>query len=318
MHPGVSGLICYGYGAARRLGGTGLGEETSHVDACASLFDEEAALTNAEEWLLRTDYTALKSKDAEAERRFNAVKAVLTEILPGVSNLATVQPDNLNRPPFVEVEHEGKRVPLRALSSGYRSVLVWMVDLAARLFARYPKSVNPLEEPAVVLVDQIDMHLHPKWQRDLVGKLSKIFKNTQFIVTAHSPLIVQAAAAMGANVAVLKREGDHVRIHQDLESVRGWRVDQILASDLFDEQPIRDEVTEERLTERRLLLAKAKLSTKERTRLKALERELGPLPAGESRLDVQAMEIIRRAAERLREPAPTSAKKMGRATKAKA
>ena len=60
IDPGFRELVCYGYGAARRLGGTGLGEDTSHVDACASLFDEEAALTNAEEWLLRTDYTALK------------------------------------------------------------------------------------------------------------------------------------------------------------------------------------------------------------------------------------------------------------------
>ena len=83
-----------------------------------------------------------------------------------------------------------------------------------------------------MLVDEIDLHLHPKWQREVIGFLTERFPNTQFIVTAHSPLIVQAAA--GANLAVLKREGDHVVIENHPETIRGWRIDQVLTSDLFD------------------------------------------------------------------------------------
>src|SRR5207247_4303505 len=67
-------------------------------------------------------------------------------------------------------------------------------DLASRLVERYPDSPDPLAEPAVVLVDEIDLHLHPQWQRKLMGFLSARFPSTQFIATAHSPLVVQAAA----------------------------------------------------------------------------------------------------------------------------
>ncbi len=191
-------------------------------------------------------------------------------------------------------------VPLRALSSGYRTVTAWMVDLASRMFDRYPEAKNPLEEPAVVLVDQIDLHLHPRWQRELIDQLSRIFKNTQFIVTAHSPLIVQAGAAVGANVVVLRREGDHVTINNSPTDVRGWRLDQIVSSDLFDEQPSRDVRTDKLLQERRKLLAKTKRTATDKKKLAQLEQQIGPLPTGESREDIEAMALIRRAAEKLR------------------
>ncbi len=72
-------------------------------------------------------------------------------------------------------------------------MIAWVIDFASRMVDRYPDSPDPLAEPAVVLVDEIDLHLHPKWQRELIGFLTERFPNTQFIVTAHSPLIVQAA-----------------------------------------------------------------------------------------------------------------------------
>jgi hypothetical protein len=75
----------------------------------------------------------------------------------------------------------------------------------------------------VCLVDEIDLHLHPRWQRDLITRLTALFPNTQFIATAHSPLVVQAAP--DANVVVLKRQGDSVIIDNAPRSVRKWRVD---------------------------------------------------------------------------------------------
>jgi hypothetical protein len=63
--------------------------------------------------------------------------------------------------------------------------------------------------------------------------LTGIFKQTQFIVTAHSPLIVQSAPS-DANIVLLKREGDQVIIHNDFNVIKGWRIDQVLTSDLFD------------------------------------------------------------------------------------
>ncbi len=100
-----------------------------------------------------------------------------------------------------------------------------MTDLANRLSERYSESDNPLSEPAIVLVDEIDLHLHPRWQKSIIRHLTDIFRQTQFIVTAHSPLIVQSA--QDANIVLLRREGDQVIIHnnKDREIVRGCRLD---------------------------------------------------------------------------------------------
>jgi hypothetical protein len=190
-------------------------------------------------------------------------------------------------------------VPLRRLGSGYQSQIAWVVDLASRLFERYPDSDDPLSEPAVVLVDEIDLHMHPRWQRDIIRYLTERLPNTQFIVTAHSPLIVQAAE--DANLVLLRREGDHVVIDNDPVRLRNWRVDQILTSELFGLESARPPQVDGLLKERRELLSKGRLSANDRRRLAALDAEIGELPAGESVEDSQAMEIIRRAAARLRD-----------------
>ncbi len=173
-----------------------------------------------------------------------------------------------------------------------------MVDFASRMFERYPDSPNPLAEPAVVLVDEIDLHLHPKWQRTLMGYLSERFPNTQFIATAHSPLVVQAA--QDANIVLLRREGDHVVIENNVEAVRNWRVDQILTSDLFGLESARPPETDKLLAERTKILSKSRLTKKDRERLKELEEQIGSLPTGETPEDIEAMDVIRRAAERLK------------------
>lgn len=186
------------------------------------------------------------------------------------------------------------------MSHGYQTLIAWVVDFARRMFERYPDSKNPLAEPAVVLVDEIDLHLHPTWQRSLMGYLTERFPNTQFIVTAHSPLIVQGAKDV--NVVLLRREGDHVVIeNRDSESIRNWRVDQILTSDLFGLESVRPPYVEEKLAERRKLLSKAKLTKKDRERLEKLEAEIGPLPTGDSPQEIKAMDIINRAAKLLSE-----------------
>ena len=123
--------------------------------------------------------------------------------------------------------------------------------------------------------------------------------NTQFIVTAHSPLIVQAA--QDANLVLLRREGDHVVIDNDPVRMRNWRVDQILTSDLFGLKSARPPQVEGLLKERRELLSKGRLTARDRRRLATLETEIGDLPAGETVEDSRAMEIICRAATKLRD-----------------
>jgi len=173
------------------------------------------------------------------------------------------------------------------------------VDFASRMFVRYPASENPLAEPAIVLVDEIDLHLHPRWQRSIMSYLSNLFPNTQFVATAHSPLVVQAAT--DANIVVLRREGDHVVIDNDPAIVRNWRVDQILTSELFGLESARPPQLDGLLRERERILGKSKLTKKDEARLEAIGAEIGGLPTGETPADIEAMDIVRRAAARLKQ-----------------
>ncbi len=287
-------LLVYGYGAARRIGFTSL-SDARETDPVVTLFDENCSLLNAEEWLLQADYAAEKSKDPKAEERLECIKDILVRLLPDVDELR-IKPSG-TQTPFVEAHTPYGWVMMRALSSGYKSVVAWMVDLASRMFDRYPDSPDPLAEPAVVLVDQIDAFLHPKWQRELVQTLTAIFRNTQFVVTAHSPLIVQAATE--AKIVLLRREGDHVIIDNQAESVRGWRLDQIVASDLFENLGTRDPKTEALLEQRKSILTKPRLSGEDKLALQKLNEQIGILPFGESLEQAKAAEIIERAAKKL-------------------
>jgi predicted ATP-binding protein involved in virulence len=183
------------------------------------------------------------------------------------------------------------------MSLGYQTLVAWLVDFASRLFERYPESQNPLAEPAVVLVDEIDLHLHPEWQRKLVGFLSKTFPQTQFIVTAHSPLVVQAAG--DANVVLLQREGNQVVVKNDVESVKNWRVDQILTSELFGLETARSLETEQLLKKRTALLSKKQLSAADRNKLESLHKQMGVLPVGETPEEIRADSVLRELAKKL-------------------
>lgn len=167
-----------------------------------------------------------------------------------------------------------------------------MVDFAKGLFDHYPDSKNPLAEPAVCLVDEIDLHLHPKFQRTIIKFLTETFPNTQFIVTAHSPLIVQSAE--DANIILLKREGNETHVAEGVD-VHSWRIDQILSSDLFGGIGGRAPEIEEKMARRRALLRKDKRTPEEKHELDGLEEELSDLPVMETREALKAIDIISKA-----------------------
>ena len=293
----LKGFICYGYGATRRIGETSLSERIS-AENSASLFSDNATLINAEEWLLQTDY-AVKSSSGKMRTRlkkqFNQIIEILKKILPDVENVRISLGEDRDLPRAEFLTPYGW-VQLSSLGLGYRTTITWMVDLAVRLFKRYPDSEDPLAEPAIVLVDEIDLHMHPKWQRDIMQFLTDRFPNTQFIVTAHSPLVVQAA--QDANIVLLRREGDRVVIDNNPEIIDNWRVDQVLTS-VFEIPSARPAFLDPMLTRRQEILSKPKLSKADKAELKDLEAKIGALPTAETSEDIKAMDIIRRAAKLL-------------------
>ena len=143
---------------------------------------------------------------------------------------------------------------------------------------RYPDSRTPLAEPAVVLIDEIDATLHPRWQRDLIGYLTERFPKTQFIATAHSPLIVQAAS--DANIALLKAWGSCPKFINDVEGIKDLAVDQILTSDLFGLKSARPPQIDDLMKRRKELLTRPKLSKKAKAELAEIEKQIGTYPLG--------------------------------------
>jgi predicted ATP-binding protein involved in virulence len=83
-----------------------------------------------------------------------------------------------------------QEIELDWLSDGERGLLALAGDLARRLATTYPDSVNPLHEAGLVLIDEIELHLHPEWQRIIIQRLTQTFPGCQFIVTTHSPQVL--------------------------------------------------------------------------------------------------------------------------------
>lgn len=115
----------------------------------------------------------------------NAVRDVIEEFTgfknPRISRQGT---------PKMVVEKDGEKLDVNQLSQGEKSLLALVGDIARRLAILNPSLDNPLQGEGVVLIDEVDLHLHPKWQQNLVDKLTKTFPNVQFILTTHSPHIV--------------------------------------------------------------------------------------------------------------------------------
>jgi hypothetical protein len=155
----------------------------------------------------------------------------------------------------------------------------------------------------VVLIDEVDAHLHPRWQRQIGFRLTQAFPMLQFIVTSHSPFVAQAANDNGLFVLRQAEGYGFVEAIQPLRSVRGWRVDQVLTDRmLFDMEGTRDEETEQLMERHRQLVAKREwgdLDEAERDTLIKLEQELADVltAPGESVETRKQQEQMRRYVE---------------------
>ncbi len=235
-------IVMEGYGINRKVGSQ-YNTTDYNIDKIENrtrtLFQNEGApyLLNTENWI--TNLQAASNMNETAAKQLKTAKAIVNEIFSAAEGLA----NDKNVIEFdVDKDYNflvlfktalGDKVRLSHLGSGYQSLLTWVLDLAYRMFRRYPESENPIKEPAIVLVDELDLHLHPEWQRKVVYFLRSLFPQTQFIVTAHSPLVVQSAADL--NVIVLQKnpETQSVDIIDandkfNTETFEGWSVQEIL------------------------------------------------------------------------------------------
>ena len=156
------------------------------------------------------------------------------------------------------------------------------VDLAWRLFQAFPKSVKPLSESAIVLMDEVDLHLHPSWQRALRQHLLDHFPKVQFIATSHSPITAQETLSEGGNVAVVRWVDGEAHILNNPIPKGEWRSDQLLESDLFEFGVDRSQQAEAKLYERVALSRNPDRTAKQDARLRELDEFAASLPTAPS------------------------------------
>lgn len=202
----TGGWLSLGYGPFRRLYGsspTAAGLEADPKKArFATLFMEDATLIEAERWLKELDYRSARGSDgsaAEAAETLSAVTSLLrADFLRNGMEFQRVDADGV----WLR-DSSGRELRLGDMSEGYRAALAMLIDIIRHMVLEYgsadlveadPQSGEPyVALPAVVLIDEVDAHLHPTWQQEIGFWLKRHFPKIQFIVTTHSPLVCQAA-----------------------------------------------------------------------------------------------------------------------------
>ena len=138
----------------------------------------------------------------------DAVRQAIEVMLPGISR------PRMAANPFRFVvsktsdSGETETLELEQLSGGYRIVLALAADLARRMAQGNPHLDDPLQSEAIVLIDEVDLHLHPSWQQRVLPDLTRTFPNAQFIVSTHSPQVL--TTVMPEHISRLRRHGDGI------------------------------------------------------------------------------------------------------------
>lgn len=134
------------------------------------------------------------SNDAERQdratrsegRELKYVTRAIEEFVPDYNNIRVKRSPR----PHMLVDKKGITINLDQLSDGEKNLIALVGDIARRLAIANPNNVNPLEGSGIVLIDEIDLHLHPSWQRIMIPKLIELFPNCQFVFSTHSPQVL--------------------------------------------------------------------------------------------------------------------------------
>ncbi len=192
-------------------------------------------------------------------------------------------------------ENKIRQLRIEQLSDGYKIVTAMVADIASRMAEANPDMDDPLQANGIVLIDEVDLHLHPKWQRTIIGSLTKTFPNIQFIVSTHSPIIL-SGATNDAQVIMLREDSI---IDTDAKEYETYDISQLLLSELFGLKSSRSPQWDSLLSEQSDLLKKNERSLEENARLKVLDKLLSQLSFGDSIEQIKSRELLYRIANRL-------------------
>lgn len=222
-------FLAVGYGATRRVDtdpnavtpGQRLHTLPLRHQRIQSLFTEGYTLVPLGHWLPQ-----LKAKNPG---RFKQAFNRMNEVLPNEIEL-TDRTDTTGEFLFSQ---RGVLVPFAALSDGCRAFIGWVADLLYHICFGCPPGVKLVDNCGIVLVDEIDLHLHPEWQRTVLPRLAQTFPRLQFIVTTHSPIVVGTLQRENLWVCEPAPDGNGSILAQKQAGVHGLNSDQILLTEYF-------------------------------------------------------------------------------------
>jgi predicted ATP-binding protein involved in virulence len=176
------------YSPVRRRG---LPKNHSRFESLADALNSTSRFRSALNWFYNKENEESRLKQ---ERRdfdatlpeLNAVRRCITTLFPNLANPRFT----LNPLRFV-VSQDGEELEIDQLSDGYKTMLGLAIDLSWRMAGANPHLEDPLAAEAIVMIDEVDLHLHPAWQQRVVSDLLRCFPNTQFILTTHSSVVVE-------------------------------------------------------------------------------------------------------------------------------
>jgi len=196
------GWFFAGYGPFRRLSpaALGRGERSRHAlyAGLRTLFDQDASLVEGVSWLIEQHLYKLEGRPG-ADQLLSAALSVLSDgLLPDGYSVSRVDSDGL------WLRKDAEEFPLRQMSEGYRTITALVVDMIRQMHISYgglqvthQNGIPTLRYPGVVVIDEVENHLHLTWQKRIGDWLTAHFPLVQFIVTTHSPYICQAADPNG-------------------------------------------------------------------------------------------------------------------------
>lgn len=212
--------------------------------------DVDPRLDKLKQWIVNLDYLSIKS-GADGKSQDGHYRELLNKVFSGISSVTEGMTINYggvesgtNR---IIIKTDGDtEIPLEALSQGTISLIGWVGILMQRLYEVFDQDEDPTKRYALVLMDEIDAHMHPAWQRTLVNHLKDIFPNAQFIATTHSPLVVGGMPTTQVMRLAKNRNGKVVSPPITPDMTMGY-TDQILTSILFGLPTTLDDTTEKKM-----------------------------------------------------------------------
>jgi energy-coupling factor transporter ATP-binding protein EcfA2 len=201
--------------------------------AYQSIFNVERGLevrTLARWWKTR-EVLAAEAPESKPSQQLTAVKSALQELLPSLSGWRvegqqifvskTAKVSGISDAGETLLRDEVRELPLAWLSDGEKSLVAITTDIAQRLVSLNPKESNPIKSgKGIVLLDEIDLHLHPSWQREIAVKLPLVFPGLQFIATTHSPQVIGETEP--GRAVVLHEGGKTEVLDESLGRDSGW------------------------------------------------------------------------------------------------